>query len=91
MYNGGLLMMDWGQIRDKGKRGFILVYSLVLSIPLVLDYYIIKFFFNSFRIEIAITEVLIVWIICLFVGFIFALCGWSKMEKDWHKNNSLFK
>ncbi|RSK26251.1 hypothetical protein EJF36_04925 [Bacillus sp. HMF5848] len=84
-------MVNWSQIREKGKQRFVLMFSLVLSLPLVIDYYIIKFLLNSFRIEIAITEVLIVWIICLTIGFAFALYGWSRMEKDWHENNSLFK
>jgi hypothetical protein len=88
---GGFRMMNWGQIREKGKQRFVLIYSLVLSILLVIDYYIIKFLLNSFRVEIATTEVFIVWITCLLLGFTFALYGWSRMEKDWHKNNSLFK
>lgn len=84
-------MVNWGQIREKGKQRFVWMYSLVLPIPLVIDYYIIKFLFNSFRIEFAIIELLIVWIICLLLGFTFALYGWSRMENDWHKNKSFFK
>jgi hypothetical protein len=84
-------MVNWGQIREKGKQRFFLMFSFVLPIPLVIDYYIIKFLFNSFRVEIAITELLIVWIICLLFGFTFALYGWSRMEKDWHENKSFFK
>jgi hypothetical protein len=49
-------MVDWGQIRVKGKERFVLMFSLIISIPLVLDYYIIKFFLNSFKVEIGITE-----------------------------------
>ncbi len=64
---------------EKGKQRFVLMYSLVLSLSLVIDYYIIKFLFNSFKIEIAITEAINVWIICLSLGFAFALYGWNKI------------
>lgn len=84
-------MVNWGQIREKGKQRFVLMYCTVLTILLVLDYYIIKFFLNSFRVDIVVTEVFIVWITSLFLGFSFTSYGWSRMEKDWHKNNSLFK
>jgi hypothetical protein len=43
-------MVNWGQIRERGKVPFVLLYGVVLSIPLVLDYYIIKFPLNSFRV-----------------------------------------
>lgn len=84
-------MVNWGQIREKGKQRFVLLYSSVLTILLVLDYYIIKFLLNSFRVEIVITEVFIVWSTSLFFGVTFTIYAWSRMEKDWHKNNPLFK
>ena len=83
--------MNWGQIREKGKLRFVLLASMVLSIPLVLDYYIIKFLFSSFRIEMSFTELLFVWVACLLLSLIFALYGWRRMEKDWVNNKSLFK
>ncbi|MBP2242427.1 hypothetical protein J2Z40_003001 [Cytobacillus eiseniae] len=73
-------MMSWGQIREKGKQRFVLTSSLVLSIPLVLDYYLIKFLIKSFRNEMVVIELFIVWIICLIIGFIFSLYCWGIME-----------
>ncbi|MFS0673592.1 hypothetical protein [Ornithinibacillus sp. 179-J 7C1 HS] len=84
-------MVNWGQIRKKGKKRFVLLSGLVLAVPLALDYYIIKFLINSFKIEFTFIELLIVWIIRLLLGLTFALYGWSRMEKDWCNNNSLFK
>lgn len=45
-------MEKWAQIRKKGKHQFVLLYGLVISGCLVLDYYIIKFFLRSFKIEV---------------------------------------
>ena len=84
-------MVNWGKIREKGKKRFVLLSGLALSIPLVFDYYAIKFLLGSFRIEIAVIELLTVWIPCLLLGFSFALYGWGRMEKDWLNKNSLFK
>ncbi|RID81558.1 hypothetical protein D1953_20435 [Peribacillus asahii] len=84
-------MVNWRQIQEKGKKRFVLLSGLVLSMPLALDYYIIKFLISSFRIDFAFIELLTVWIICLLSGLTFALYGWSRMEKDWLNNNSLFK
>jgi hypothetical protein len=84
-------MVNWRQIQEKGKKRFVLLSGLVLSMPLALDYYIIKFLISSFRVRFAFIELLIVWIICLLLGLIFALYSWSRMEKDWLNNNSLFK
>ena len=84
-------MVNWGEIRKKGKSRFVLTSGLVLSIPLVLDYYTIRFLLGSFKIEIIVIELLTVWIACLLLGFSFALYGWGRMEKDWLNKNSLFK
>lgn len=78
-------MSNWSQIKERGKQRFVWMFSLVLSLALVIDYYIIKFFFNSFEIEIIVTELMIVWIICLSLAFTFALYSWSRLENDWHK------
>jgi hypothetical protein len=85
------MSFNWKEIREKGKAQFVLVYGLILSVPLVFDYYLIKFFVTSFRLRFSLTELLFVWMICLLVGFIFFLSTWKTMEKMWKKNNSLFK
>lgn len=74
-------MMRWSQIRKMGKQRFVQVYSLAISIPLVLDYYIIKFLLGSFSISIAFTEVLIIWAASLLFGAALATFVWSRMEK----------
>jgi hypothetical protein len=73
-------MVNWGQIRGKGKGRFVLLFGTVLSIPLVLDYYIIKFFLNSFRLNLDFIELMISWISCILLGLLFAIYGWSRME-----------
>lgn len=83
-------MVNWGQIRKKGKVQFVLLYGTVLSIPLVFDYYIIKFLLNSFRLDFTFIELLIAWMICILLGLLFSIYGWNRMEKDWLKNNSFF-
>ena len=84
-------MVNWGQIREKGRQRFVLMSGLVLSIPLALDYYLIKFLISSFRIEFAFMELVIVWFFCLLLGLTFALFCWNRMEKDWIDKISLFK
>ncbi|MGD6875751.1 hypothetical protein [Bacillus infantis] len=74
-------MKRWNQIRKMGKQRFVRMYSLAISIPLVLDYYIIKFLLGSFPISIAFTEVLIIWAACLLFGAALATFVWSRMEK----------
>jgi predicted permease len=80
-------MVKWGRIREKGKQKFVVKFSFGISMPLVFDYYLIKFLLNSSSMVIDISELLIVWMICLIVGFIFSLFGWTRMEKDWHEKN----
>jgi hypothetical protein len=75
-------MMGRGQIRRMRKQRFVWMYSLAISIPLVLDYYIIKFLLNSFRISIAFTEILMVWAVCLLFGAALATYVWGRMERD---------
>uniref|UniRef100_A0A1S2MEE4 Uncharacterized protein n=1 Tax=Anaerobacillus isosaccharinicus TaxID=1532552 RepID=A0A1S2MEE4_9BACI len=82
-------MINWGQIRDKGKVRFVLSYGLVISIPLLIDYYIIKFFLTSFRIEIVFRELVIVWITCVLLGLTLALYVWSRLERHWVNKKSL--
>ncbi len=84
-------MVNWGQIREKGKRRIVLLYGIVLSIPLILDYYIVKYLLKSFRLDFTFVEFLIVSIFCIFLGFILALLIWHRMEKDWSNTNSFFK
>jgi hypothetical protein len=81
-------MVNWGEIRGNGKARFVLLFGTVLSIPLVLDYYIIKFFINSFQLNFSFIELLIAWITFILLGFLFGIYGWKRMEKDWLKNKS---
>ncbi|MFE8700016.1 hypothetical protein ACFYKX_05185 [Cytobacillus sp. FJAT-54145] len=75
-------MEKWGQIREKGKNHFVLMFGIVLPIPLVIDYYILKLIFK-FHFESIYLEFLVVWVICILISVAFALFGWDRMEKDW--------
>ncbi|AGX06382.1 hypothetical protein B14911_03864 [Bacillus sp. NRRL B-14911] len=66
--------MKGDQIREKGKTRFVLQFSLGISIPLLIDYYIIKFLLHSFEMDFVFAEGLIAWIICLLVGGIRQVC-----------------
>lgn len=81
-------MVNWGQIRKKGKVRFIFLYGMTVSLPFVLDYYIIKFFLNSFQVKFNLIELFVVWISCIVLGKLIALYGWSRMEKDWLRKAS---
>ena len=72
--------MKWGQIREKGRLRFVFLYSAVLSVPLTLDYYIIKFFIKSFRLELSYVEFFSVLATCMLVSFIFASYGWNRIR-----------
>ncbi|KAB2329957.1 hypothetical protein F7731_21070 [Cytobacillus depressus] len=78
-------METWGQMRKQGKRRFILGFGMVISIPFVIDYYIIKLLLNSFRITFDFTELLLVWIVCILLALLFGMYGWDRMEKDWQE------
>ncbi|MDZ5471384.1 hypothetical protein SM124_06450 [Bacillus sp. 31A1R] len=79
-------MNKWGKIRKMGKKRFVLEYGFIVSIPLVMDYYIVKFFLFSFQIDVHFMELIIVWAISILVGVIFFTLGWNTLEKDWIKN-----
>jgi uncharacterized membrane protein len=70
-------MKNWGEIKKQGKTRFIFLYGLVISLPLLMDYYIVKFFLNSFRLAFTIKECLIVWIVCpllsIFLGYMLGI------------------
>ncbi|WP_075980782.1 hypothetical protein [Bacillus massilinigeriensis] len=83
--------MNWGHIREKGKKRFILLSGLVLSMPLALDYYIIRFLISSFKMDFSVNEMLIVWIICLLLGLTWSFYIWGRMERDWLRDHSVFK
>ncbi|PLR73560.1 hypothetical protein CYJ37_08470 [Bacillus sp. UMB0728] len=74
-------MMRWGQLIKMGKQRFVRMYTLAISIPLALDYYIIKFLLDSFHISFAFTEILIVWAVCLLFGAVLASYVWSRMDR----------
>ncbi|MFD1738175.1 hypothetical protein ACFSCX_16735 [Bacillus salitolerans] len=78
---------NWRDIRKGGRKQFVLIYSLTLSLPLVMDYYIIKFFLRSYKLETSFMELLGVWVICLFLGSLFSLYAWRKME-SWVEQGS---
>ncbi|MDQ0243293.1 hypothetical protein J2S09_000829 [Bacillus fengqiuensis] len=84
-------MANWGQIREKGKVRFILLSGTILSIPLILDYYIIKFLLSSFSMEFALLESFLVWVTCTLLGFLFGIYGWRRMESNWLDRNSFFE
>ncbi|MGD6843084.1 hypothetical protein ACQCVH_11255 [Bacillus infantis] len=68
-----------------GKQIFVRMYSLAISIPLVLDYYIIKFLLDSFRLVLH-SLIWMVWAVCLLLGAALAIYVWNRMERDWVKD-----
>ncbi|WP_456277588.1 hypothetical protein [Bacillus sp. AK128] len=79
--------MDWRQIRSMGKRRFVILSGVVLSIPLVLDYLLIKFLVSTFTIKITLIELLLVWIGCMLIGTLFSFFSWNKMEEGYFFKN----
>ncbi|MGD6855782.1 hypothetical protein ACQCVO_11965 [Bacillus infantis] len=74
--------MKWDQIREKGKTRFVLKFSLGISIPFLIDYYIIKFLLHSFEMELILAEGLFTWFICLLTGGVLGNYAWGKLERD---------
>ncbi len=60
----------------------MLQFSLGISIPLLIDYYIIKFLLHSFEMDFVFAEGLIAWIICLLVGAVLGKYAWGNLERD---------
>ncbi|MCK6207021.1 hypothetical protein KZX50_16375 [Bacillus infantis] len=74
--------MKWDKIREKGKTRFVLQFSLGISIPFLIDYYILKFLLHSFEMELVFAEGLIAWIICLLAGAALGKYAWGNLERD---------
>lgn len=76
-----------------GKVNFVLLFGIIIFIPLMINYYVIKIIitFLSFSFiswEYSLIELLIVTIICVLLGFLFGMYVQSKrmvvasMEQD---------
>lgn len=66
-----------------GAFNFILLFGLLLSIPLVINYYILKLvisFLTAFNWENSFNELIIVSITCIFIGLLFGMYVQSKRD-----------
>ncbi len=74
-------MDNFRELKNLSRVQFVLLYTVVISIPLVVDYYIIKYFMNSFTFQIDFTELLIVWVICFVLSFLMSIYVWKWFKK----------